>query len=80
MQNLDIKKRLLTSDISTKTITKFDDLFAVFINKNFNLCLNKAEIPEILKTDQVTLIYKKENPLEKGNYRPISLLSNISKT
>ena len=80
IKNLDIKKGSLSSDIPTKMIKKFDDLFAVFITEDFNLCLNKGEFPEILKMTEVTPIYKKANPFEKDNYRPISILSNISKT
>ena len=77
--NLDIKKRSLSSDIPTKIIKESDDLFAIFITKNFNLPLNKGEFPQILKIAKVTPIYKKVNPFEKDNYRPISILSNISK-
>ena len=76
---LDIKKGLLSSDIPTKIIKEFDNLLATFIIENFNLCLNKGEFPEILKIAEVTPIYKKANPFEKDNYRPISILSNISK-
>ena len=43
------------------------------------MCLNKEEFPEILKIAEATPIYKKANPFEKGNYKPSSILSNISK-
>ena len=79
VKNLDIKKGSLSSDIPTKMIKQFDDLFAIFITEDFNLCLNKGEFPEILKMTEVTPIYKKANLFEKDNYRPISILSNISK-
>ena len=79
IKNLDIKKGLLSSDIPTKIIKEFDDLFVIFITKNFNLCLNKGEFPEILKIVELTPIYKKANLFEKDKYRPISILSNISK-
>ena len=77
--NLDIKKGSLSSDIPTKIIKEFDDLFVTFITENFNLCLNKGEFPQVLKIAEVTPIYKKANPFEKDNYRPISILSNILK-
>ena len=80
IKNLDIKKGWLFGDIPTKIIKEFDYLFATFITENFNLCLNKAEFPEIFKIAEVTPIYKKANPFEKDNYRPISILSNISKS
>ena len=41
--------------------------------------MNKGEFPEILKTAEVTSIYKKANQFQKNNYRPISNLPNISK-
>ena len=78
IKNLDIKKGSLTSDIPTKKIKEFDDLSATFIAENFKLCLSKGEFPEILNIAEVTPIYKKANLFEKDNYRPISILSNIS--
>ena len=41
--------------------------------------MNKGEFPEILKFAEVAPICKKAKPFEKDNYRPISILSNISK-
>ena len=79
IKNLDIKKGSLTGDIPTKIIKEFGNLFAIFITESSNPCLNKAEFPEILQIAEVTLIYRKANPFEKGNYRPISILSIISK-
>ena len=79
IKNIVIKKGLFSSDIPTKIIKQFDDLFAIFITENFNLCLNKGEFPEILKIAEVNPIYKKVNSFEKDNYRPIGILSNISK-
>ena len=80
IKNLDIKEGSLFSDIPTKIIKEFDDLFATFIPENFNLCLNKGGFPEILKIVEITQIFKKGNPFEKDNYRQISILSNISKS
>ena len=41
--------------------------------------MNKGEFLEILQIDEVTPIYKKANPFQKDNYRPMRILSNISK-
>ena len=79
INHLNIKNRSLSSDIPTKIIKEFADLFATFITENFNLCLNKGEFPKILKIAEVTPIYKNANPFDKDIYRPISILSNISK-
>ena len=78
IKNHDIKKGPLSSDIPTKIIKEFHDLFATFITENFNLCLNKGQFSEILQIAEVTPNYKKVNPFEKGNYRQVTILSNIS--
>ena len=79
IKNLDLKKGSLSSDIVTDIIKGFDDLLVIFITKNFNLYLNNGEFPEILKIAEFTPIYRKANPFQKGNYRPINILSHISK-
>ena len=47
----------------------------VLINKSFN----EGVFPQQLKTARVVPIFKKGSKTEVGNYRPISLLSSISK-
>ena len=45
----------------------------------FNLSLTTGVHPDILKPAKATPIFKKGSKLETGNYRPISLLSNLNK-
>lgn len=45
----------------------------------FNLSFETGQFISALKTSKVIPIYKKDSPLEVGNYRPISLLSNVDK-
>ena len=45
----------------------------------FNLSFSTGVFPDILKTSSVLPLFKKGSRLDCGNYRPISLLSNISK-
>ncbi len=45
----------------------------------FNISLREGVFPEKLKLCRVIPIFKAGNPLECDNYRPISLLSSISK-
>ena len=42
--------------------------------------MNKGKVREILKIAELTPIIKKAYPFEKDNYKPISILSNISRT
>ena len=46
-------------------------------------CINKSfkngAFPDCLKESNVTPIFKKDDPLDKENYRPVSVLSLLSK-
>ena len=53
----------------------FSPVIAILINKSFT----DGTFPELLKVANITPIYKKKERNKFGNYRPISLLSNISK-
>ena len=44
-----------------------------------NSCINNGIFPDSLKHAEVTPIYKKNDALEKSNYRPVSLLTVMSK-
>ena len=52
-------------------------------NEILKLHVNKvsqsSEIPEILKHADITPLYKKGKKNDKGNYRPVSILPNLSK-
>ena len=57
-------------------------IFGPKLTKILNLTILKLIIivhPDCLKLAMVILIHKKGSKLEVGNYRPISLLSNINK-
>ena len=46
-------------------------------------CINKAtetgNFPDSLKMANVTPVFKKEDPLDKSNYRPVNILPLLSK-
>ena len=44
-----------------------------------NLSFNQGKFPAVLKIASVTPTFKKGDKLDVNNYRPISLISNISK-
>lgn len=49
------------------------------LSKLFNASLSKNTIPEIWKEANVTPVFKKDDPSDVKNYRPISLLSTLGK-
>ena len=75
IKKLNSKKASKSGDIPTKVIKDFGTFFAEFLSKNLNSCLENSSSPEDLKCAEFVLIYKKN----KSNYKPISLLSNVSK-
>ena len=54
-------------------------MFTDFLYNNFNSCLEIGMFPDKLKLAEVVQVYKKNDKKDKSNYRPISILSNISK-
>ena len=57
-----------------------NDIFGDFGGaKNYNECLDKCFFPDELKFGVAVPVYKKNDKKDKNNYRPVSILSNISK-
>ena len=57
----------------------FKSDISIPLSKIFNLSMRTGAHPDCLKLAMVVPIHKKGSKLEVGNYRPISLLSNINK-
>ena len=49
------------------------------MHKLFNDSIEKSDFPQNLKLADITPVYKKNDPLDKTNYRPISILPVVSK-
>ena len=49
------------------------------LTKLFNFCLTRSSFPDSWKKSNLCPVYKKGNKQLKENYRPISLLCNVSK-
>ena len=76
--NLKVAKASQDSDIPTKIIEKNPDIFSILF-KEFNKSLEICKFPSSLKMANVTPVYKKGNRSDKDNYRPVSILPNLSK-
>ena len=79
INDLDTSKGTQQGDIPTKTIKDNWDFFKNFISASFNNAVNKGVFPDELKHVDIKPIYRKESTNEKVNYRPISILPNLSK-
>ena len=76
---LQSNKATQNTDIPTKLLKGNADIFAEFIFINLNKCIEQSVFPSKLKLANVTLVHKKSSKSSKENYRPVSILSNISK-
>ena len=65
--------------VSTKMVKFIGAEIAIPLSHIFNLSLQSGQFPSALKQCRVIPIFKSGNKLECDNYRPISLLSSISK-
>ena len=79
VNTLDTAKASQQSDISAKILKQNSDCFAEYFYENINQCISKSIFPSDLKLADVTPVYKKKSKNSKDNYRPLSILSNISK-
>ena len=62
-----------------KIIKLHKDTFAKLIYTNFDHYIDEGEFPYQLKHTGVITVHKKKDKCVKENYRPVSILTNISK-
>ena len=77
--NLDSSKACQDSDIPTKVIKSNSDIFTDALYSAFSRSLETSVFPPSIKLANVTPVHKKGNRSEKDNYRPVSILPNLSK-
>ena len=79
VNTLDTAKASQQSDLPTEILKQNSDFFAEYFYENINQCISKSIFPSDLKLADVTPVYKKKLKNAKDNYRPVTILSNISK-
>ena len=77
--NLDISKAPQDSNIPTKVVRGNADIFAEVLFTEFERSLEIDNFITSMKIANVTPVHKKGSQSEKGNYRPVSILPNLSK-
>ena len=73
------KKNLGPNSIRTKSLKVHSKTLSKPLAELINLLLNQGKFPAILKIATVIPIHKRGDKSECDNYRPISLISKISK-
>ena len=79
IKRLDAKKACQDTDIPTKVIKNNSDIFADFFFLSLNNCIVSSVFPSNFKNAEITPLHKKDSKNTESNYRPVRILSNISK-
>ena len=79
IENLDPKKASQKSDMNTNIIRKNAAFFAKYTRDDINASIRSSKFHNELKEADIVPVHKKKSKLSKENYRPISILPNISK-
>ena len=65
--------------IPNRVLKEFNKLFSIPISRIFNLSIEHGVFPQKMKIAIIIPVHKKDDTEDCNNYRPISLLPNISK-
>ena len=76
---METSKARQNTDVPTKIVKENADIFANVLVSNFSDSIEKSNFPSILKSASITSVFKKGDRKSKDNYRPVSILPNISK-
>ena len=68
-----------SNDVPTKIVKTNADWVPIFVSNAFNESVISGKFLSVLKLADVKPVHKKKSRLDKTNYRPVSLLPNISK-
>ena len=77
--NSDVSKAYQDSDIPSRIIKQNADVFTDILPSSFNNLIYQSQFALIFKLVNISLAFKKGDRNFKENYRPVSILSNISK-
>lgn len=78
-QSLNRKKSSISSCIPVKHLTESVDIYRPFLTGIISQSLKNAIFPGEFKWAEVISVFKKTDPFDKINCRPVSLLSQMSK-
>ena len=79
IKSLNKKKSAISSCIPVKVLLDSEDTYLPIFTDIINSSIRNCTYPEDLKLAEVTPLFKKADPFDKVNYRPVSLLPHVSK-
>ena len=75
---MNVHKTCQLKYIPTKIIKINADIFANFISLHFNFFIDIGEFLQEFKNADIIPVHKKKEKSDKTNYKPVSILSNLS--
>ena len=79
LKSLNVRKATGYDNIPGKLLRLAHKELAMPLTTLINKCISHSVFPAIMKSAEVSPVYKKADNLEKGNYRPVSILTTLSK-
>ena len=79
IENLDTKKSSRYGSIPATILKQCVNAYLPHLTNSINYSIQHSNFPQELKLSEVIPVYKKLDPLQKENYRPVSLLPHVSK-
>ena len=77
--HLDLNKSIGPNSLPTFIVKLCTEFFSIYLTKILNISFTTGIFPDLCKLAKVIPIFKKDDPLDCVNYRPISLLPVFSK-
>ena len=77
--NLDGPKATLVGDVPTDMLKQTIDIHLLIMTQIINMSTDNNCYPDNLKLAEISLVFKKNDDLDKENYSSVSVLSHVSK-
>ena len=75
--NLNIKTSVTKGSIPATTLKQCLDIYLPLLTNDLNKSFLDKFFPKELKKAETIPVYKKDDPLKKENYSPVSLLPHV---
>ena len=79
INNLSLKKATIKGDIPVNILKENIEIYISYLTNTINDCIRNGFFPQELKLAVVSPLFKKKDNLDKENYRPVSVLTHLSK-
>ena len=79
LANLNVSKSTGPDNIPARFLRDGASVLKIPVTYIVNLSINTSTVPSDLKQAKVIPLFKKNNKADVGNYRPVSILSIVSK-